>query len=118
MINIFRKQNCEDFFCLRKYRSGLPVNLFIDDIGQWYNKKEHCFFLKVQRNKNDLPDYSGSLSITITDEPKLIGKKESTQLNDEDLALIKQYIINNQSSLLQLAKQEIDIFDFEFNNIK
>ena len=111
--NLFNSSNNnDDFFTLRKLRSNLPVNLFIDTNHKWYNKSEDYYVIKVQNNLNDIAEYKHSFSITISEEPKVIESKIEIALSDTEQRLVKKFIKQNIEKLIKVANKEIDIFEF------
>ena len=110
--NLFSKHKNEDFCTLRKRRTGLAVNLFLDDVGGWYNKNEDCYVVKCQNNTKDDAIYKHSISISIEDEPRILGDKVETSLTDKEIKDVLSYVSRNKDKLIALAKCDIDVFDY------
>lgn len=111
--------NAFEMATLRKARSGLPVNLYLDDSG--YSSDSPI--IKFQPNKSDCPDTRFMIPMTISDEPTIPIKNYQSQLNDvgsNDISLIMSFVIANKTNLLRLCDRnnEYDIFNFLDDMIK
>ena len=94
---------------IRKSESGLPVNIWAS-----YKNASHGPRIKVQTNYGTkmTDDF---FSITISDEPKVIGK--TGEIKSSDIILVKKFIMLNKELLLKFWKDEIGASDV-FNNLK
>lgn len=89
--------------CLRKKRTGLPVNIFVDDCGQW-KESGHVDRVMVQNNIKDLPMMSGMIPIKQM-------KTLKTVLSQSDIDVLTKFVDLNKDLLNRLGK-DIDIGDF------
>lgn len=100
---------------LKKKRSGLPINLYLDDSGSYINCG-HSPQIKFQHNKNDSSDTNNMISMTISDNPEIPVeyKQQLDGFNEKDITAIKQFVMNNKIILLRLcdANDEYDFQDF------
>ena len=88
---------------LRKFETGLPVNIWVDQ--KLANEKKIYF----QDNKTDHPDYNIMIPMSISKNPKV--KVKNYVLPEQDVNLIKQFVIINLDILLKLGDY-IGIFEF------
>lgn len=98
---------------LRKNKSGLPVNLYLDDVGS-YKSGGHGPRIKFQPNKGNSPNTRGMIPMTISDSPYIPIPNYKQQLDgigDSDIAIIKSFIILNKDILLRLCDSD-DEYDF------
>lgn len=107
---------------LRKTRSGLPVNLYLDDSGSYLNGG-HGPIIKFQPDKGNCPDTLSTIPMTISEEPTIPMKNYQSRLNgvgSNDIALIMSFVIANKTNLLRLCDRydEYDIFNFLDDMVK
>ena len=93
---------------LRKDRSGLPVNIWLDE-SQTYKSSRHGYRIKFQRDKGDRVSKTNLSTMTISDNPQVIGDHE---LSSKEITMLKNFVIRNKQALIQLSDMEISIFDF------
>ena len=96
---------------LKKNRSGLPVNLFLDDSGSW-SKSGHGKIIKFQADNRDHPNTRNMISMSIDDDPQIVLKEEKVDLTASELEQIKIFVRSNKDLLIQLSDSVIDIVDF------
>ena len=96
---------------LRKFRSGLPVNIWVDD-SLHYKKAGHGRRIKFQGDKGDSPNTLDMIPMTIADEPKIVGYKGEVKLSSSDINKIKSFIILNKDLLISLSDAKIDFGTF------
>jgi len=92
----------------RKDRSGLPVNVWLDE-GQTYRKGGYGYRLKFQINKQNQVTNTELATMTISDDPQVIGKHE---LSANEIQQLKDFIKRNKTLLMQLSDMEIDFLEF------
>lgn len=105
--------NAFEMTTLRKIRSGLPVNIYLDDSG-YYLKRGHEPSIRFQPDKDDCPNIRSMLPMTISDEPTIPIKNYKSQLNgigSNDISLIISFVIANKVNLLRLCDRN-DKYDF------
>jgi len=115
---IIKNQNNDDnnifeMATLRKSKSNLPVNLYLDDSGS-YLRGGHSPRIKFQANKGDHPNTRGIISMTISDDPEIPiddYKNKTRELDESDIVQIKKFVILNKDNLLRLCDIE-DNYDF------
>ncbi|MDR2407357.1 MAG: hypothetical protein LBE13_04495 [Bacteroidales bacterium] len=109
--NLEENLKIEEMATLRKSRSGLPANLYLDDTGSW-SKSGHWKRIKFQPNTGDHPVTGNMIPMSIDDDPKILVKSAKIELNAKQLEQIKAFVKVNKSLLLQLADAKIDIITF------
>jgi hypothetical protein len=103
-------QHFEEMATLRKSRSGLPVNLYLDDSGSW-KKSGHFKKIKFQADTNDKPLTHNMVPMSISDDPQVLINTKM-QLTSQELFQVKNFVKENKDLLLKLSDAEIDIGDF------
>ena len=96
-----------EFLWLRPTRTGLNVDIFVDDGGS-YIRNNHPLLL-FARNGYD-KSVSEFIPITISDEPDILQPK--TSINDCDVESIKSFIVRNLEALKNLANRKISHEEF------
>lgn len=103
---------------VRKKRTGLPMNIWIDDMGSFRNVKHNIPRIKFQNNTSDNV-MGNEIPISIDKEnPQILTKKMSINLSSSDINKLKLFIMNNYEGLIKVWKQEIDSIDFVNNEMK
>ena len=97
--------------CLRKNRTGLPVNIYVDDCGAW-KEFEHTNRIKFQRDKGDRPVTRDLISMSIEDNPQILDKNPNMELSASDVNAVRSFVVANKVLLEKLGNTEIDIEDF------
>jgi hypothetical protein len=96
---------------LRKNRTGLPVNIWIDE-GQTFNSGGHWKRIKFQGDKGDHPNSNYMIPMTISENPEVkIENMNEIKLSNYDIELVKKFVVLNLDLLKGLG-DTIDIFDF------
>jgi len=116
------RSNAFEMTTLRKARSGLPVNIYLDDSGSYLN----CDYeprIQFQPNKGNCPDIRSLIPMTISDEPTIPIKNYQSRLNgvgSNDISLIMSFVIANKTNLLRLCDRndEYDISNFLDDMVK
>ena len=111
MERFVEEEHLEEMATLRKQRSKLPVNLYLDDSGSWKNTG-HGKRIKFQADKADRPMTRDMIPMSIEDEPKILIKNPKISLSASDLDKIKNFVRANKVLLLQLSDTKIDIGEF------
>jgi hypothetical protein len=115
--NLEENLKIEEMATLRKSDSGLPANLYLDDIGNW-GKSGHWKRIKFQPNTGDRPVTRDMVPMSIDDNPQILVKNIKVALNAKQLNQIKAFVRANKDLLLQLADAEISILEFGRRMIK
>lgn len=98
--------------CLRKKRTGLPVNIYVDDSGTW-KKMRHANRIKIQCNKGDYPNTRGMIPMSIDDNPRILVDNPKMELSAADINAVKKFVIANKDLLIGLGSDDnFDIVDF------
>lgn len=97
--------------CLRKNKTGLPVNIYVDDSGAW-KESGHANRIKFQRDKGDRPITRDMIPMSIEDNPRILVQSPDMELSASDIDAVKQFIRDNRILLEKLGNTEIDIEDF------
>jgi hypothetical protein len=112
---LFEKSHLYEMATLKKRRSGLPVNIYLDDSGS-YIAGGHAPRIKFQPNKNDSSDTRTMIPMTISDNPEIPidYKSQLDGITEKDISEIKNFVISNKSNLLRLCNKDddYDIQDF------
>ncbi len=120
--SVNERSNAFEMATLRKTRSGLPVNLYLDDSGSYLNGG-HGPRIKFQPDKGNCPNTRSMIPMTISDEPTIPIKNYQSRLNgvgSNDIALIMSFVIANKTNLLRLCDRndEYDISNFLEDMVK
>jgi predicted metallo-beta-lactamase superfamily hydrolase len=115
--NLEENLKIEEMATLRKNVSGLPANLYLDDVGTW-SRSGHWKRIKFQPNTGDRPITRDMVPMSIDDNPQILIKNAKVELNAKQLDQIKAFVKANKDLLLQLADADIDIFEFGRRMIK
>jgi hypothetical protein len=109
--NLRENLHFQEMAVLRKKRSGLPANLFLDDEGRWINTG-HWKRIKFQPDKGDRAVSTDMVPMSISDDPQILVENAKLSLNSKEIEEIKKFVRNNKELLLQLGDQTIDIGEF------
>jgi hypothetical protein len=109
--NLVENTQITEMATLRKKDSGLPVNLYLDDIGSW-SKSGHWKRIKFQPDTGDRPVTVNMIPMSIEDNPQILLKNAKISLNAKQVEEIKTFVRNNKVLLLQLADAKISILEF------
>jgi hypothetical protein len=96
---------------LRKKRSGLPVNLYLDD-SMSYKGGGHGKRIKFQPDKGDRPITRNMVPMSISDNPEILEKNVKISISNSDINKIKNFVKLNKDNLLDLSDMKIDFQDF------
>jgi hypothetical protein len=97
---------------LPKRRSGLTVNLWVDDNGS-YKKGKHGKRIKFQLNNANNVQETNMGVMTISDDPEvIINPKQKIEISQKEINAIKEFVIKHKSYLEDLADMKIDFGDF------
>ena len=102
----------QTYSSLRKKRTGLPVNIYVDDSGTW-KKMRHANRIKIQCNKGDHPNAHGMIPMSIDDNPRILVDNPKMELSAADINAVKKFVIANKDLLIGLGSDDnFDIVDF------
>ena len=104
--------NLDEMASLRKRRTGLPVNIWLDDSMLYKRTGGHGMRIKFQPDKGDRPITRSMVPMTIEDDPKIVGNNVKINLSASEIEKIKIFIKANKNLLIALSDMKIDIFDF------
>jgi len=108
----------DEMATLRKKRSGLPVNIWLDDSMLYKRAGGHGMRIKFQPDKGDHPVTRSMVPMTIEDDPKIVGTNVKTNLSVSDIEQIKSFIKTNKNLLIALSDMKIDFVDFVAKMVK
>jgi hypothetical protein len=96
---------------LRKRRSGLPVNLYLDDAGS-RGKSGHWKRIKFQPDRGDSANTRNTVPMSISDDPQILIRNPRLSLSAKDIEKVKNFVKMNRNLLLQIANEKIDFGEF------
>lgn len=100
----------EEMSNLIKRKTGLPVNIWVDDIGVERNVEHNEPRIKVQNNTADRRQ-EDTFELTISKNPYVISG--ICKLNSKNLNKVKDYVIKYYEPLMDYWNQKIDIEDLK-----
>lgn len=120
--SVNERSNAFEMATLRKSRSGLPVNLYLDDSGS-YLDGGHGPRIKFQSDKGNSPNTRSMIPMTISDDPTIPLRNYQSRLDgvgSDDISLIMAFVIANKENLLRLCDRndEYDISNFLEDMVK
>jgi hypothetical protein len=120
-------QILQEMSTLRKSRSGLPANLYLDDTSSWMNSKHWKRInnpaaeqrgikpsprIKFQPNRQEKANPKVMIPMSIEDNPKILIEDVKIDLSQKEIDLIKKFVAVNKDLIIQLGEQKIDIGEF------
>lgn len=105
------KDDLMEMATLRKFRSGLPVNIYVDDSMSYINGG-HGKRIKFQPDTGNRPITRSMIPMSIEDEPRILINNPKTSLSYSDIEKIKNFVRINKQILLDLSDMKIDIGEF------
>jgi hypothetical protein len=96
---------------LSKDMTGLPVEIFVDEMNAWENTGPFKR-IKFQGNTNDKIDFKKMYSMSIDEKPHILVKNAEIDLTADELKQVKDFVSKNKKCLLQMAKGNMGILDF------
>lgn len=120
--SVNERSNAFEMATLRKSRSGLPVNLYLDDSGS-YIDGGHCPRIKFQSDKGNSPNTRSMIPMTISDDPTIPLINYQSRLDgvgSDEISLIMSFVIANKANLLRLCDRndEYDLANFLGDMVK
>jgi hypothetical protein len=103
----------EEMAGLRKFRTKLPVNLWVDD-SKTYAKGRHAKRIKFQGDRGNNINTSNLFSMIISkDDPQIPASQlPRLKLPAKDIDAVKTFVRNNADLLSSLADAKIDFIAF------
>lgn len=115
ILDEYRRNKLERLYgtgnTLRKNDTGLPVNIWIDDMA-WKQKSHWKRIIKFQPDKGDKSDTRIFIPMSIEDNPQIKARNPKLSININEIEQVRQFIINNKDLLLKYSIQEITITEF------
>ena len=108
--NVILESDVFEMACLRKKRTGLPVNIYVDDSGAW-KESGHANRIKFQSNRSDHPMTRGMIPMSIDDNPRILVQNPKMDLSASDIKAVQKFVIANKDLLGRLG-EDMDIDDF------
>jgi len=98
---------------LRKFDSGLPVNLWLDDMST-YKRSGHWKRLKFQGDHGDKLNPRNLFTMTISEDPQIMPPEAemNIKLPAKEIERIRKFVKDNHVLLSNLADQKISIIQF------
>lgn len=90
---------------LKKDKTRLPVNIWVDEIGSGRNLKHYIPRIKFQSTKSDKAQ--SGIPISISKKPEILVDNYETDLNNYEIGQVKNFIIRNYDLLMKHWNQEI-----------
>jgi hypothetical protein len=94
-------------FTLHKKWTILPTDLYLDDSGMWINLGDKKIILFNSYYKDNF-SYDQLVAMTIEDEPQILPRNATIELNVSDIDKIKTFIKTYKVQLVQLACSKLD----------
>jgi hypothetical protein len=98
---------------LRKFDSGLPVHLWLDDMST-YTRAGHWKRINFQGDHDNKMNPGNAFTMTISENPEIMPKSAEVniKLPVKEVEQIRQFVKNNYELLSKLADQDISIAQF------
>lgn len=93
---------------LVKRKTGLPVNIWVDDIGVYRQVEHNELRIKVQNNTQDKRN-EDTFSLSIDKYNPVILGDSQCKLNKKQLKQVQEYVCKNYEPLMKYWNQVIDI---------
>ena len=91
--------------------TGLPVDLFIDEMESW-DKIGPYKRIKFHGTKSNSIDFKRIYSISLENNPRILVKDAAIDLTDAELQQVKDFIVKNINFLLDIIKGNVTVIDF------
>jgi hypothetical protein len=112
LVNSDDYNHLDEMAGLRKYDSGLPVNLWLDDSSR-YKRSGHFKRIKFQGDYGNKLTSNNLFTMTISSNPEIPKVQQSkVKLPAKDVKAIRTFVINNKDLLSNLADQDISFAEF------
>ena len=102
MKKMKENSNLYEMANIKQSTSGLPVIIFISPKG----RANHGHRVKVQNNYSSNTQEGNFFSITISEDPEIIG--DIGEVKSSDLRKIREFVIKNKEVLLDYWNDKID----------
>ena len=97
---------------LRKEDTNLPVNIWIDDVGNERSTPHNLPRIKFQNDTSNKLKSRNTIPMSISIEPEVLVKNFQTKLTTSDINQIKQFIIDNHDLLTDYWNHKITLVQF------
>jgi hypothetical protein len=94
-------------FTLHKKWTILPTDLYLDDGGMWINLGDKKIILFNSCYEDNF-SYDQLVAMTIEDEPQIVPKNATIELNASDINKIKIFVKTYKVQLIQLGNWKLD----------
>lgn len=106
----YKEMNGEDLLCemanfLHSRHKELPSNIWVS-----VKNANHGPRIKIQRNKGERMQIDDTFSMTVSDDPSIVGEVGS-DLSTNDINYFKRFILKNKDTLLAYWNGELDTSD-------
>ena len=96
------------YLWLKPYHTNLNFNIFVDD-GEAYIRDEHPLLLFAEVSAEEY------IPISVNQPPQVLDDALEKSISEADLLTIKNFIVSNLHSLVQLANGQISQLEFVKN---
>jgi hypothetical protein len=103
-------EHCMDWF--RPRTTGLPVNILLDDTT-YFLFRGYPRILKFQTTCEDVCRWTNLGTMTIEDEPKVIGLRGKCEISEEMITIIKFWVKKYKKDLIDVGDQKLWASDFQ-----
>jgi hypothetical protein len=97
---------------LRKQRTTLPVNIYVDDTGAWMDVEHNLYRIKFQGTKSNNTDLSNLIPMSVSSNPQILISNPKHELSAKEIKQISEFIIQFENELKKLAKPS-ENYDFD-----
>jgi hypothetical protein len=111
-----QENQAENLVCemsrFNKEDTGLPVHIWIDDVGFERNVSHNLPRLKFQKTKKDSFVRSELIPMSIEKHPRILVKTKLPELSSKDIEKIKKWIKLNHDDLIKLWNGTMSVKQF------
>lgn len=116
-FDITEEENHKDSLLLEfanvpPFKTGLPCNIWVDDLGFERKNKHSPYRIKFQNNTNPKVKPEDLIPIIISDEPFIPVRNLKEKIDYKLFKIVSKFVKENEELLKKLSDQEINIFDF------
>lgn len=107
---IIEEQRLVEMSNLVKRKTGLPVNIWVDDVGIDRDVEHNLPRIKVQNDTADRRQSDG-FELSIENDPKILSS--TCKLSSKDFQAVRSFVIKYKQALIDHWNQDIDIEDLK-----
>lgn len=110
------QENLQHFACCRPYKTGLPVNIWIDEAESYKNvNSTKCIYFQINKTQKFQPQNTCTMTLDgniLEDDLMEARKKEDFDLEQNELEEVSNFVINNSYALDKVADQLLWLDEF------